>query len=157
MASALPTSADAARVLYHEVLGHHGLRGHFGKDLDRVLDQVIKLRRKDVQAKAQEYGLDMSNPEHAGYAAEEVLAELAQSRPDLGFVQRAIAAIRNFLRTHVPGFKVLELTDADIARIVTEMSEESAQSLAYALRDTAITRGGHDNISAVIMTIGHKQ
>ena len=50
-----------------------------------------------------------------------------------------------------------ELTDADIARIVTEMSEESAQSLAYALRDTAITRGGHDNISAVIMTIGHKQ
>ena len=114
--SALPTSADAARVLYHEVLGHHGLRGHFGKDFDRVLDQVIKLRRKDVQAKAQEYGLDMSNPEHAGYAAEEVLAELAQSRPDLGFVQRAIAAIRNFLRTHVPGFKVLELTDADIVQ-----------------------------------------
>ncbi|MDD3018514.1 MAG: hypothetical protein PHE74_09110, partial [Comamonas sp.] len=116
VASALPTSADAARVLYHEVLGHHGLRGHFGKDLDRVLDQVIKLRRKDVQAKAQEYGLDMGNPEHAGYAAEEVLAELAQSRPDLGFVQRAIAAIRNFLRTHVPGFKVLELTDADIVQ-----------------------------------------
>ena len=116
VASALPTSADAARVLYHEVLGHHGLRGHFGKDLDRVLDQVIKLRRKDVQAKAQEYGLDMDNPKHAGYAAEEVLAELAQSRPDLGFVQRAIAAIRNFLRTHVPGFKVLELTDADIVQ-----------------------------------------
>ncbi len=116
VASALPTSADAARVLYHEVLGHHGLRGHFGKDLDRVLDQVIKLRRKDVQAKAQEYGLDMGNPEHAGYAAEEVLAELAQTRPDLGFVQRAIAAIRNFLRAHVPGFKALELTDADIVQ-----------------------------------------
>ena len=117
VASALPTSADAARVLYHEVLGHHGLLGHFVKDLDRVLDQVIKLRRKDVQAKAQEYGLDMDDPKHAGYAAEEVLAELAQSRPDLGFVvQRAIAAIRNFLRTHVPGFKVLELTDADIVQ-----------------------------------------
>lgn len=116
VASALPTSADAARVLYHEVLGHHGLRGHFGKDLDRVLDQVIKLRRRDVQAKAQEYGLDMGNPEHASYAAEEVLAELAQSRPDLGFVQRAIAAIRNFLRAHVPGFKTMELTDADIVQ-----------------------------------------
>lgn len=116
VASALPTSADAARVLYHEVLGHHGLRGHFGKDLDRVLDQVIKLRRKDVQAKAQEYGLDMGNPVHAGHAAEEVLAELAQTRPDLGFVQRAIAAIRNFLRAHVPGFKTLELTDADIVQ-----------------------------------------
>ena len=51
-----------------------------------------------------------------GYAAEEVLAELAQPRPDLGFVQRAIAAIRNFLRTHIPGVKVLELTDADIVQ-----------------------------------------
>lgn len=50
-----------------------------------------------------------------------------------------------------------ELSDPDIARIVTEMSEESAQSLAYALRDTAITRGGHDNVSAVIMTIGHEE
>ena len=58
----------------------------------------------------------MGNPDHVAYAAEEVLAELAQTRPDLGFVQRAIAAIRNFLRTHVPGFKALELTDADIVQ-----------------------------------------
>ena len=116
VASALPTSADATRVLYHEVLGHHGLRGHFGAELDKVLDQVAKLRPKDVAAKASEYGLDMGNPDHVAYAAEEVLAELAQTRPDLGFVQRAIAAIRNFLRTHVPGFKALELTDADIVQ-----------------------------------------
>ncbi|MDH0363468.1 LPD38 domain-containing protein [Comamonas aquatica] len=116
VASALPTSADATRVLYHEVLGHHGLRGRFGAALDKVLDQVAKLRRKDVAAKASEYGLDMGNPDHVAYAAEEVLAELAQTRPDLGFVQRAIAAIRNFLRSHVPGFKALELTDADIVQ-----------------------------------------
>lgn len=116
VASALPTSADATRVLYHEVLGHHGLRGRFGAELDKVLDQVAKLRPKDVASKASEYGLDMGNPDHVAYAAEEVLAELAQTRPDLGFVQRAIAAIRNFLRSHVPGFKALELTDADIVQ-----------------------------------------
>lgn len=116
VASALPTSADATRVLYHEVLGHHGLRGRFGAELDKVLDQVAKLRPKDVAAKASEYGLDMGNPDHVAYAAEEVLAELAQTRPDLGFVQRAIAAIRNFLRSHVPGFKALALTDADIVQ-----------------------------------------
>lgn len=116
VASALPTSADATRVLYHEVLGHHGLHGRFGAELDKVLDQVAKLRPKDVAAKASEYGLDMGNPDHVAYAAEEVLAELAQTRPDLGFVQRAIAAIRNFLRSHVPGFKALELTDADIVQ-----------------------------------------
>jgi len=116
VASSLPTAADATRVLYHEVLGHHGLRGHFGKDLDRVLDQVAKLRPKDVAAKAAEYGLDIADPSHVRYASEEVLAELAQSRPDLGFVQRAIAAIRNFLRSHVPSFKALELTDSDIVQ-----------------------------------------
>lgn len=116
VASALPTSADATRVLYHEVLGHHGLRGRFGAELDKVLDQVAKLRPKDVAAKASEYGLDMGNPDHVAYAAEEVLAELAQTRPDLGFVQRAIAAIRNFLRSHVPGMQHLTLTDADIVQ-----------------------------------------
>jgi hypothetical protein len=58
----------------------------------------------------------MGNPEHVRYVSEEVLAELAQSRPDLGFVQRAIAAIRNYLRSHVPGFKALELTDADVVQ-----------------------------------------
>lgn len=116
VASALPTSADATRVLYHEVLGHHGLRGNLGKDLDKVLDQVAKLRVKDVQAKAVEYGFDMDNPAHVRYAAEEVLAELAQSHPHLGLVQRAIAAIRQFLRNHVPGMRSLELTDADIVQ-----------------------------------------
>lgn len=116
VASALPTSADAARVLYHEVLGHHGLRGNFGEQLDKVLNQIAKMRPNDVKAKAQEYGLDMRNPDHVAYAAEEVLAEMAQTRPDMGLVQRAISAIRNFLREHVPGFKSLELTDADIVQ-----------------------------------------
>ena len=31
MASKLNTVNDAARVLFHEALGHHGLRGAFGK------------------------------------------------------------------------------------------------------------------------------
>lgn len=116
VADALPSSQDVARVLYHEVLGHHGLRGHFGPALDKVRDQVAKMRPKDIQAKAEEYGLDLSQPAHVRYAAEEVLAEMAQTRPDLALVQRAIAAIRTFLREHVPGFKSLELTDAEIVR-----------------------------------------
>lgn len=116
VADALPSSQDVARVLYHEVLGHHGLRGHFGPALDRVRDQVAKMRPKDIQAKAEEYGLDLSQPAHVRYAAEEVLAEMAQTRPDLALVQRAIAAIRTFLREHVPGFKNLELTDSEIVR-----------------------------------------
>lgn len=156
VADSLPSSQDVARVLYHEVLGHHGLRGHFGPALDKVRDQVAKMRPKDIQAKADEYGLDLSQPAHVRYAAEEVLAEMAQTRPDLALVQRAIAAIRSFLREHVPGFKSLELTDAEIvrnyllpARGFIERSglvDDGKQELAYSRSamksvDANITRG----------------
>jgi hypothetical protein len=45
-----------------------------------------------------------------------VLAELAQTRPDIGIVQRAIAAIRTWLRENVPGLSKLSMTDAEIIR-----------------------------------------
>jgi hypothetical protein len=114
VASELNTPTDVLRVLFHESLGHMGLRGVFGKSMEQVLNQVILGRRKEVIAKAISYGLDPSNKDDLLEAAEEVLAEMAQSRPELGFVQRAIAAIRNFLRANVPFFSDLELTDADI-------------------------------------------
>lgn len=114
MASRLNTPNDAARVLYHEVLGHHGLRGKFGRDLDQVLNQIATMRKAEVAAKMQEYGLRGVNSLSVREAAEEVLAEMAEKNPQLPFVQRAISAIRNFLRTHVPGFQSLRLTDSDI-------------------------------------------
>ncbi|WP_432490442.1 hypothetical protein, partial [Flavonifractor plautii] len=48
------------------------------------------------------------------HAAEEVLAEMAEKTPQLHFVRRAVAAIRNWLRANVPGFGRLKLSDADI-------------------------------------------
>ncbi|AFU45473.1 hypothetical protein C380_08855 [Acidovorax sp. KKS102] len=114
VASRLNTPNDAARVLYHEVLGHHGLRGKFGRDLDQVLNQIATMRKAEVAAKMQEYGLRGVNSLSVREAAEEVLAEMAEKNPQLPFVQRAISAIRNFLRTHVPGFQSLRLTDSDI-------------------------------------------
>ncbi|MDR6453882.1 PLxRFG domain-containing protein [Variovorax paradoxus] len=116
MASRLPTANDAARVLFHEVLGHHGLRGQFGKELDGVLDQIGTMRRADVDAKIKEYGLRGVNKLDRRAAAEEVLAEMAQTHPELHFVRRAIAAIRTWLRQHVPGFRNLRMTDDEIVR-----------------------------------------
>ena len=114
MASRLNTPADATRVLFHEVLGHHGLRGKFGKELDAVLNQVATMRKAEVDAKIQDYGLRGVNDLDRRTAAEEVLAEMAEKNPQLHFVRRAVAAIRNWLRAHVPGFKNLRLTDDDI-------------------------------------------
>jgi N12 class adenine-specific DNA methylase len=116
MASRLPTANDAARVLFHEVLGHHGLRGQFGKELDGVLNQIGTMRRADVDAKIKEYGLRGVNKLDRRAAAEEVLAEMAQTNPELPFVRRAIAAIRTWLRQHVPGFSNLRMTDDEIVR-----------------------------------------
>lgn len=116
MASKLKTPNDAARVLFHEALGHHGLRGLFGKDLGLILNQIAAMRKADVDAKIAEYGLRRVNRLDRRTAAEEVLAEMAQNTPQIGFVRRAVAAIRTWLRTNVPGFKSLALTDAELIR-----------------------------------------
>ena len=114
LASKLNTPADAARVLHHEVLGHHGLRGMFGPELNKILQQVATMRQAEVAAKIKEYGLRGVTELSRRHAAEEVLAEMAEKTPQLHFVRRAVAAIRNWLRANVPGFKGLKLSDADI-------------------------------------------
>jgi hypothetical protein len=114
LASKLNTPADAARVLHHEVLGHHGLRGMFGPELNKILNQVATMRHAEVEAKIKEYGLRGVTDLSRRHAAEEVLAEMAEKTPQLHFVRRAVAAIRNWLRANVPGFRGLKLSDADI-------------------------------------------
>lgn len=112
LASQLKDEADIVRVMNHEVLGHYGLRGLFGNALNPILDQLANARRDLVQERADAYGLDMNNRNDRRQAAEEALAILAQTRPELGFVKRAVAAIRTWLREH--GFKNLKLTDDQI-------------------------------------------
>lgn len=116
IADQLRSERDVATTLFHEVLGHHGLRGAFGDTLQPILSQLATMRRADVEAKAAAYGLDLSKPEQRLLAAEEVLAEMAQDRPQLGWVQRAVAAVRSWLRANVPGLGGLRLTDAEIVR-----------------------------------------
>ncbi len=116
LASQLPTQRDVARVLFHEALGHHGLRGMFGGQLDGILQQIVVARRGDVAKKAAAYGLDMDKVQDRMKAAEEVLAEMAEKTPQLGFVRRAVAAVRAFLRANVPGFAQMRVSDDEIVR-----------------------------------------
>jgi N12 class adenine-specific DNA methylase len=100
------------RAIFHEVLGHHGLRGAFGEELVTILHDVVRSQPDKVKAKAFEYGLDWNNEDAKLEAAEEVLAEIAQRRPHANLVKRAIAAIRRFLRD-VLGLP-LKLSENDI-------------------------------------------
>lgn len=110
--SQMDSPATVASALYHEALGHIGLRNAF-PDLDKVLRQVAASLPDKIKAKAAEYGFDLKNEDDRLMAAEEVLAEIAQARPTSTWAQRAIAAIRAALRK-IPGLEGLALTDSEI-------------------------------------------
>lgn len=116
LADQINSDADAVRVLFHESLGHFGLRGTFGEELSGILDRLSALNASKVRAKAKQYGLDFENEADRRAAAEEVLADMAMTEPELGWVKKAIAAIRTFLREHVAGFEEMGLSDAEIIR-----------------------------------------
>lgn len=113
-ADAITSPRDAAETVFHEALGHYGLRGVFGASLGRNLDLVINSMPAEVAAKAAEYGYTMANLAQRRMAAEEVLAELAERSPTLPLVRRVVAAIRQWLRENVPLFSGMKLSDTDI-------------------------------------------
>jgi hypothetical protein len=111
----ITTSRGVVETLYHESLGHFGLRGVFGTALDEVLESVVRLRGDDVAAKGAEYKFNMDTKKGRLRAAEEVLAEMAQTNPQLSFVRRAVSAIRTWLRKNLPSlFGSMRLTNDEI-------------------------------------------
>jgi hypothetical protein len=98
-ADQMTSTKDVVEALLHEALGHYGLRGVFGKGLKPILEQVARDFPKEMQALKEKYGLDYSKPKDVAEAAEEILANLAATKPTMGIVQRAIAAVRRALRS----------------------------------------------------------
>jgi hypothetical protein len=111
VADSMSSPQDVVTALSHEVLGHYGLRGLFGGALDAPLLEVQKAYPAEMQRLAKQRGFDLTNPEQALEVAEEILADLAQTKPTLGIVQRAVAAIRAMLRKVLPN---LQMTNNDI-------------------------------------------
>ena len=142
LADTMTSPNDVVETLFHESLGHYGLRGTFGPEMGKVLADVVKNRRADVEAKAKQYGLDINSERDMLEAAEEVLAEMAQTKSGLSFVKRAIAVIRNFLRDLGLPFK---MSDSDIiqkyilpARAFVERGERrAAEGKPAAMREEA--------------------
>lgn len=117
VSSQISSAQELATVLFHEALGHAGLRGVFGAALKHVLKQLAALNRPAVEAKAKQYGLDMGKEQDRLIAAEEVLTGLAQTRPESTWVQKAIAAIRGWLRENLPAiFSDMQMSDAELVQ-----------------------------------------
>ena len=124
VASAINSQQDLARVVFHEALGHYGLRGVFGPRLDTVLSELAQSRPELIAQKAREYGLSENaqakddadviegmSAKQVLEAAEEVLAEMAQTTPKQSLVKKAVGLIRAMLKSM--GLR-MELTDNDI-------------------------------------------
>ena len=115
-ADELPGDAATVCTLMHESAGHYGMRGAFGSDFGAMLDRMAVLNSGKVRKAAQRLGYDFEKQADRRLAAEEVLAYMAQDTPELGWVQRALAAIRTWARDKIPGFSKLGLSDAELIR-----------------------------------------
>ncbi|TJZ69760.1 LPD38 domain-containing protein [Chitiniphilus eburneus] len=114
VADNLRSPKHAAFTLLHEVMGHHGLRGVFGRKLNPLLNSLYHSHaelRAGADALIERYGYDRA------LAVEEVLADMAargeiQQQP---FWPRLVQAIKNWLRQ--VGFD-MPWTDADIQGVL---------------------------------------
>lgn len=68
------------KVLLHEVVAHEGLRRVFGKDYDSFLRQIVNQYADPISSLAVRRHIDITTPDGQLKAADEFLAELAESR-----------------------------------------------------------------------------
>nr|WP_311465178.1 PLxRFG domain-containing protein [uncultured Ottowia sp.] len=138
VAGNLPSMHDVARVYMHETLGHYGLRGVYGEKLNSILNRAGMAMRSEVIERARQYGFhglgaaaktasdaqvwDSMTDKQKLDSAEEALAYLAQTggkvgdEKSLGLLRELVAAIRSWLRAHVPVFANLRYSDDEIMR-----------------------------------------
>jgi hypothetical protein len=120
LADVMQSRTEIIRMVMHEGLGHYGMNKLYGKEFGDILREMLIVREKAIRAKAKEYGFDWNDPNERLIAAEEHLVEMAETRPDLGFVRRAIAAIRTWMRKHVFGLDAMRVSDDEIVRLFIE-------------------------------------
>lgn len=99
IANNLSDAKSIQRVIFHEALGHYGLREMFGNDVKPILNRVFmsygKAGLKDIAAR---YALDLSNQSDRLIAAEEKLAEMAEKNEKPTVLNNIIKAIRDLIR-----------------------------------------------------------
>ena len=140
------THASAAEVqatVFHETLGHAGLRQEFGDEFARLLQDVVSTN--PARAKAAE-AWEKANPESFAEhkpaarrrgALEEVLAEASEGgRQKLPAFTRTMAAIKDFLRRWTKKLfgKTIAYSDNDVLAIMQRAHDN-------------ITKGGSNDVS----------
>jgi phospholipid N-methyltransferase len=122
------TDAELQFTVFHETLGHAGLRGFFGKDLDPALEQLwvsnanVRRAAADWMAKNAKPA-DWTARDYRLQAVEEALSNLAGSGREISGLGKLMAAIQAWLRAH--GFSAVadfleSLTDAEALHVLSQ-------------------------------------
>ena len=130
--------SDGLRTALHEAVGHKGLRGVLGKQLNTTLDQIYNsLPESMVRQLRKEYANQIagkSQEDQRRIVTEEYLAHLAEEQPNNNLVQRVIAKIRSWMRRALPGLK---WSDGDIRDLMIQASQQAKEAPAESTTDTA--------------------
>ncbi|QJQ93903.1 MULTISPECIES: hypothetical protein [Halomonadaceae] len=127
IASNLESVEEGVRVAIHEAVGHKGVRGVLGAELEPVMREVYRTLpldrrgREALQEVLDAYTfLDRNNPDHQITIAEEMIAHLTEKGWTPGPVRRAIAKIRELLRRYFPNMR---WTDTDVMALAERSRE----------------------------------
>jgi len=119
---------DVAPTLFHEVLGHVGLRRAFREGLDDVLTDIYNTNQQVREATdrwmAENEGLYSGDEDPLARAVEEVLAEASEDGPIVaGKIDRLVRFLRNAIR-QIFGTD-LAISDREV-RVILAMAHEQA-------------------------------
>ncbi|WP_370641499.1 LAGLIDADG family homing endonuclease [Halorhodospira sp. 9622] len=141
------------RTLLHEAVGHYGLRNLLGTRIRPVLNQVwaatggVKGNQSIIDSYFQPGTFDPQNATHRAIIAEERLAQMAEDGTHAGIIERAVAALREWLR----GLGLtIRLNDADLRALLRRAHRSlEAQTPDQMAGEAAFARRGQEGTEAL--------
>ncbi|WP_370645226.1 N-6 DNA methylase [Halorhodospira sp. 9628] len=141
------------RTLLHEAVGHYGLRNLLGTGIRPVLNQVwaatggVKGNQAIIDSYFQPGTFDPQNATHRAIIAEERLAQMAEDGTHAGIIERAVAALREWLR----GLGLtIRLNDADLRALLRRAHRSlEAQTPDQMAGEAAFARRGQEGTEAL--------
>lgn len=128
----VPSVIEVAKTVMHEVVGHKGVRGLLGEEVDAFFDDVYRGMKARSKAELEsKYGGQLTRRVGESEAdfelrrrrliADEYIAQIAERGNNPGLLRRVIAKIREVLR----GLGVdLAMTDNDIRNVLRRSTRE---------------------------------
>ncbi|MDY7116616.1 LPD38 domain-containing protein [Halomonas sp. SSL-5] len=153
---------EAVRTAVHEAVGHKGIRGVLGEELEPVMRQLYRrlphsrIGREARDEVLRDYPfLDRDNPDDQITIAEEMVAHLIEKGHRPAAWQRAVAKIKELLRKLFPSIPwtttdVLELGEKSrdyLRRRQAEADEGQADDMTFAMRRRMDTSRVSDEFS----------